>query len=209
MHLKPSGKSETLDAEVGLYFTKDPPVKQPMLLALERDDALDIPAGDSDFVVEDSLTLPIDVDVLGVYPHAHYLGHDMRGWAILPNGQKKWLVWIRDWDIDRQAVYRYKVPIMLPKGTVLHMRYSYDNSSTNVRNPHSPPVRVRAGNRSEDEMAHLWLQVLPLNVTPNGADPRLLLEEAWMRNRLNKTPTDQLEPLQLPRCRTDRRRTVC
>ncbi len=190
MHLKPSGKSETLDAEVGLYFTKDPPTKQPMLLALERDDALDIPAGDADFVVEDSLTLPIDVDVLGVYPHAHYLGHDMKGWAILPDGQKKWLVWIRDWDIDRQAVYRYKEPILMPKGTVLHMRYTYDNSSSNVRNPHSPPVRVQAGNRSEDEMAHLWLQVLPVNVTPHGPDPRLVLEEVWMQNRLNKAPTD-------------------
>jgi Flp pilus assembly protein TadD/mono/diheme cytochrome c family protein len=192
MHLKPSGKPETLDAQVGLYFTPDPPVKQPMLLALERDDKLDIPAGNADFVVEDSLTLPVDVEVLGVYPHAHYLGHDMKGWAILPDGQKKWLVWIRDWDIDRQAVYRYKEPILLPRGTVLHMRYSYDNSPANVRNPHSPPVRVRAGNRSEDEMGHLWLQVLPVNVAPNSADPRLLLEEAWMRSRLNKTPTDQV-----------------
>ncbi|WP_348262027.1 tetratricopeptide repeat protein [Telmatobacter sp. DSM 110680] len=192
MHLKPSGKSETLDAQVGLYFTEDPPAKQPMLLALERDDALDIPAGNSDFVVEDSLTLPIDVDVLGVYPHAHYLGHDMKGWAMLPDGQKKWLIWIRDWDIDRQAVYRYKAPILLPKGTVLHMRYSYDNSSSNVHNPHAPPVRVRAGNRSEDEMAFLWLQVLPVNTSSDAPDPRLLLEAAWMRNRLRKTPTDPI-----------------
>ena len=192
IHLKPSGKPETLDAEVGLYFTSDPPAKAPMLLALERDDALDIPAGDADFVVEDSLTLPVDVEVLGVYPHAHYLGHEMKGWAILPDGEKKWLVWIRDWDIDRQAVYRYKAPILLPKGTVLHMRYSYDNSTANVHNPHAPPMRVRAGNRSEDEMAHLWLQVLPVNVPPNSPDPRLLLEEAWMRSRLTKTPTDQV-----------------
>jgi len=192
MHLKPSGKPETLDAQVGLYFTPDPPAKQPMLLALERDDALDIPAGDANFVVEDSLTLPVDVEVLGVYPHAHYLGRDMQGWATLPDGQKKWLVWIRSWDIDRQAVYRLKEPLMLPKGTVLHMHYTYDNSSANVHNPHSPPVRVRAGNRSEDEMAHLWLQVLPVNVQLNAPDPRLLLEETWMRNRLQKTPTDQV-----------------
>ena len=141
MHLKPSGKPETLDAQVGLYFTTDPPTKQPMLLELERDDALDIPAGDANFVVEDSLTLPVDVDVLGVYPHAHYLGRDLRGLGnSCRTAQKKWLVWIRDWDIDRQAVYRYKEPMLLPRGTVLHMRYSYDNSSSNVRNPHSPPV---------------------------------------------------------------------
>jgi tetratricopeptide (TPR) repeat protein len=192
MHLKPSGKTETLDAQVGLYFAKDPPAKQPMLIALERDDALDIPAGKEDFVVEDSLKLPVDIEVMGVYPHAHYLGHDMQGWAILPDGAKKWLIWIRNWDIDRQAVYRYKAPIYLPAGTVLHMRYTYDNSATNVHNPHVPPVRVRAGNRSEDEMGHLWFQVLPVNTPAHGPDPRLALEEAWMRNRLDKTPNDQV-----------------
>ena len=192
MHLKPSGKPETLDAQVGLYFTPDPPAKQPMLLALERDDALDIPAGDANFVVEDSLTLPVDVEVLGVYPHAHYLGHDMQGWATLPDGQKKWLVWIRSWDIDRQAVYRLKEPLVLPKGTVLHMHYTYDNSSANMHNPHSPPVRVHAGNRSEDEMAHLWLQVLPVASADTKIDPRLPLEEAWMRRLLEKQPHDAL-----------------
>ena len=192
IHLKPSGKTEILTAQVGLYFTSEPPVHQPMLLQLDRDDALDIPPGDFNFVVEDALTLPVDAEVLGVYPHAHYLGRDMQGWAILPDGAKKWLVWIRDWDINRQSVYRYKEPLLLPKGTVLHMRYTYDNSPANVHNPHTPPVRVRAGNRSEDEMSHLWLQVLPVNTPANGPDPRLLLEEAWMRNRLLKSPSDMV-----------------
>ncbi len=192
IHLKPSGKPEIIDAEVGLYFTPDAPVKQPMLLQLDRDDALDIPPGVSDFVVEDALTLPVDVEVLGVYPHAHYLGREMQGWATLRGGEKKWLVWIRDWDINRQAVYRYREPLLLPKGTVLHMRYTYDNSPANVHNPHAPPVRVRAGNRSEDEMSHLWLQVLPVNAPAGGPDPRLLLEEAWMRKRLARSPADRV-----------------
>ena len=192
IHLKPSGKPETLGAEVGLYFTPDPPAKQPMLIALERDDKLDIPAGDPAFVIEDSLTLPVDVDVLGCYPHAHYLGHDLEGWATLPGGEKKWLVWIKSWDIDRQSVYRYKEPLFLPKGTVLHMKYTYDNSAANPHNPHLPPVRVHAGNRSEDEMGHLWLQVLPVNTPANAPDPRLQLEETWMRRRLEKTPDDQV-----------------
>ncbi len=192
IHLKPSGKPEVIDAHVGLYFAKDPPTEQPMLLQLEADDKLDIPAGDSNFVVEDSLTLPIDVQVLGVYPHAHYLGRDLQGWAILPGGEKKWLVWIRGWDIDRQAVYRYREPLLLPAGTVLHMRYTYDNSAANPHNPHVPPVRVRAGNRSEDEMSHLWLQVLPVNSPAGGPDPRLKLEEAWMRSRLAKAPADRV-----------------
>ena len=191
-HLKPSGKPETVSARIGLYFTKDPPAHLPMLVQLDADDKLNIPPGDPNFVVEDSLKLPVDVDVLGVYPHTHYLGRDLQGWAILPTGEKKWLVWIKDWDLNRQSVYRYGLPIRLPTGTVLHMKYTFDNSPQNPHNPHLPPVRVHPGSRSEDEMAHLWLQVLPVNASPQGPDPRLQLEEAWMRNRLSKSPKDRV-----------------
>jgi hypothetical protein len=104
MHLKPSGKPETVSAQVGLYFTDKPPTQQPMLLQLEHDSALDIPANDAKFVVEDSLKLPVDVDVLGVYPHTHYLGRTLEAWAVLPNQQKKWLISIPSWDIDLRAV---------------------------------------------------------------------------------------------------------
>jgi Flp pilus assembly protein TadD len=192
MHLKPSGKAEVISAEVGLYFTDQPPTKQPMLLQLEHDSVLDIPAGKRDFVVEDELKLPVDVEVLGIYPHAHYLGRDLEAWATLPDQQRRWLIKIPDWDIDRQSVYRYRKPVLLPKGSVVHMHYVYDNSEDNVHNPHDPPVRVKAGNRSEDEMAHLWLQVLPVNTPKDGPDPRLLLEEAWMRSKLEKDPGDTL-----------------
>jgi Flp pilus assembly protein TadD len=192
MHLKPSGKPEVITAQVGLYFTDEPPTKQPMLLQLEHDSALDIPAGKRDFAVEDSLTLPVDVQVLGIYPHAHYLGKELEAWAMLPDQQKKWLIRIPSWDIDRQSVYRYREPVFLPKGSVVRMHYLYDNSSDNEHNPHSPPVRVKAGNRSEDEMAHLWLQVLPVKTVTSGPDPRLLLEEAWMRNILSKEPKDKI-----------------
>ncbi|QNI30260.1 tetratricopeptide repeat protein [Alloacidobacterium dinghuense] len=192
MHLKPSGKLETMQAEIGLYFTDKPPEKQPMLLQLEDDRALDIPPGARDFVVQDQMKLPVDVEVLGVYPHAHYLGKDLQGYAVLPSGEKKWLVWIRNWDIDRQSVYRYRTPLRLPKGTVLYMRYTYDNSSENIHNPNNPPIRVKAGNRSVDEMGHLWLQVLPLKRAPDAPDPRYLLEQAWMENRLRKDPQDSI-----------------
>jgi len=191
MHFKPTGKVETVQATLGLYFTDKPPVAHPMLLQLEHDSELDIPPGDSHFVIQDQLTLPVDVDVLGVYPHAHYLGKRLEGWAVLPNGEKKWLILIPDWDIDRQSVYTYKKPIFLPRGTVLHMRYVYDNSSGNIRNPHSPPIRVRAGNQSTDEMGHLWLQVLPHPLPGSKEDPRLLLEKAWMENQLRKDANDR------------------
>ena len=192
MHLKPSGKPETIDARVGLWFADAPPSKFPMLLQLDDDRELDIPPGVRNFVVQDELTLPIDVDVLGIYPHAHYLGRELDAWAILPNGQKQWLIRIPNWDIDRQSVYRYRTPVFLPRGSVLHMHYIYDNSADNIHNPNSPPIRVRAGNRSVDEMAHLWIQVLPVNTPKGSPDPRLLLERAWMEHRVTKEPGDSI-----------------
>jgi Flp pilus assembly protein TadD/mono/diheme cytochrome c family protein len=192
MHLKPSGKPETISAQIGLYFTPEPATKHPMLLQLEDDRDLDIPAGDRNFVVQDELKLPVDVEVFGIYPHAHYLGKELEAWAILPGKQKKWLIRIPNWDIDRQSVYRYRTPVFLPRGTVLHMHYVYDNSADNIHNPNSPPIRVRAGNRSVDEMAHLWLQVLPVNVPKASPDPRLLLEQAWMEHRVDRNPGDTI-----------------
>lgn len=185
LHLQPSGKIESIQPTIGLYFTDTPPARMPMLLQLEHDGALDIPAGDGAFEVTDSLELPVDVQVLGVYPHAHYLGKTFEGTARLPDGTSRWLIRIPNWDLNWQGVYQLAEPLSLPKGTVLSMRWVYDNTSGNVRNPSSPPTRVRGGNRSTDEMAHFWLQVLPAH-----PEDRLLLQEALMRARLLKYPGD-------------------
>jgi tetratricopeptide (TPR) repeat protein/mono/diheme cytochrome c family protein len=192
LHLRPSGKPERVRPEIGLYFTEQAPTRFPMLLQLEHDGALDIPANEREFVVTDELTLPVDVDVLAVYPHAHYLGKDVRGEATLPDGTKTWLIHIADWDVNWQAVYRYERPLFLPKGTTITMRWSYDNSEDNVRNPSRPPRRVTAGNRAEDEMGHLWLQVLPRGGQRSAGadDPRIALQEALMRRRIAKYPGD-------------------
>jgi Flp pilus assembly protein TadD/mono/diheme cytochrome c family protein len=191
MHLKPTGKVETVKARIGLYFTSEPAKQPPMLLQLENDAALDIPAGEKDFAVEDELKLPEDVDLLAIYPHAHYLGRRLEGWAQLPGGRRESLILIESWDIDRQSIYRYAKPLFLPAGTVVHMRYTYDNSAGNPRNPNSPPIRVKAGNRSVDEMGHLWLQVLP-RASSATEDARVPLLRAWMEHRLQKDPMDPI-----------------
>ena len=186
MHLQPSGKPETIQASIGLYFSDTPPTKFPMLLQLERDGELEIPAGKKDFVVTDEYRVPTDLDLLGIYPHAHYLGKDIESVATFPDGTKRELIHIKDWDINWQSVYHYVKPVFLPAGTVISMRWTYDNSTENVRNPNQPVRRVVAGNNSFDEMSHLWLQVLPRGL----ADERPVLQESMMRHWLDKYPTD-------------------
>ncbi len=185
-HMRPSGKPEKIRPVIGLYFTDKPQTRFPMLLQLEHDSLINIPPGVRDFPVSDDFKLPLDVDVLSVVPHAHYLATLMEAYATLPDGSRKWLIRIPNWDQSWQTVYRFKEPVFLPKGSVVSMRYHYDNSAANVRNPNHPPKRVQAGNHATDEMGHFWLQVLPRD--PN--DRRRELDEALMRHTLQKYPDD-------------------
>jgi tetratricopeptide (TPR) repeat protein len=189
-HLQPSGKPEVIQPSIGLYFTSQPATKVPMLLQLENDLKLDIPPGQKDFLVSDDFTLPIDVDVMAIYPHAHYLGKDIQAFATLPDGTRKDLIHILQWNLNWQAVYRFEQPVLLPKDTKISLRYTYDNSDENPMNPSHPPVRVKGGNRSIDEMCHLWLQVLPVNFDPARGDPRMALQEALARHNIEKNPGD-------------------
>ena len=160
LHMQPGGRPEQVSPSIGLYFGDTPPSRTPAMLRLGRQD-IDIPAGDPTYIVTDSYTLPVDVELEAVQPHAHYRARDVRAEATLPDGTKKPLIDIADWDFRWQHVYRFVTPMRLPKGTTVSMRYTYDNSAANARNPQRPPVRARWGQRSAEEMGDLWLQVLP------------------------------------------------
>lgn len=160
MHMQPSGKPEPVQPRIGFYFTDRAPTNTPFKVSLNSF-AIDIPAGTKDYLVQDSYTLPIDVELLGVLPHAHYLARRMEGTATLPDGTRQPLLLIKEWDFNWQSDFTYASPLLLPKGTTLAMRYTYDNSADNVRNPHQPPQRVAYGPQSSDEMGELWLQMLP------------------------------------------------
>jgi Tfp pilus assembly protein PilF len=189
-HLQPSGKAETIQPSIGIYFTDQPATKFPVLLELQNDLALDIPPGAADFLVTDSFTMPVDVDLLAIYPHAHYLGKELAASATFPDGSTKTLIEIPHWDLNWQAVFYYADQVVLPKGSVIHMRYVYDNSAANIANPNHPPQRVQGGNRTVDEMAHLWLQVLPHGDAIPDQEARMLLDEALRRHDVARNPAD-------------------
>jgi tetratricopeptide (TPR) repeat protein len=189
-HLQPSGKAELIEPSIGIYFTAQPATKFPMLLELQNDAALDIPAGNANFQVSDSFTMPTDVDLLAIYPHAHYLGKELRATATTPEGTKRDLIFIPRWDLNWQAVFYYAEPVFLPKDTVVSMEYVYDNTEANPSNPFRPPQRVRGGNRTTDEMAHLWLQVLPRGTPAEQEEARRLIQEALSRHDIARDPND-------------------
>jgi mono/diheme cytochrome c family protein len=160
IHFHLSGKAETERSLVGFYFADKAPertlinVDAPALFAFGK--GLDIAPGTKQSI-EDSVVLPVDVRAYGVTAHAHYLGKEMKADATLPDGTKRPLLWIADWDFNWQDSYTYKQPFDLPKGTRIDVKVVYDNSTDNPRNPRNPPRRVKFGLQSRDEMGAVSL----------------------------------------------------
>ena len=163
-HFHPNGLAQTEKTVIGLYFGPAPArlmtqVQVPAFFGVRAN--IDIPAGEPDYKVRGSFTLPADVDAVGVAAHAHYLCKEAKLTATLPTGEVRILLWIRQWEFNWQDQYQFQDLLPLPKGTRLDGELTYDNSAGNYRNPNTPPKRVRWGENSTDEMGSLLLNVLP------------------------------------------------
>ena len=160
-HFHPTGKPEVEKSVIGLYFAKEAPKR--MLTRIQMPphyslfSGLDIPAGEKDFVIRDSYTLPKAIDGIGIGAHAHYLATNLKMTATLPNGEVKTLLLIKDWDFAWQDRYYFKDLVLLPAGTRLDSEIHWDNSAGNAHNPVNPPVRVTWGEETKDEMGTISL----------------------------------------------------
>jgi hypothetical protein len=88
LHLTPTGKTESIQPEIGIHFSDTPPARSSNFILLS-DRTLDIPAGESAYWVKRSIPVPVDLTVLSVYPHAHYLAREMEIFAPLPDGTRQ------------------------------------------------------------------------------------------------------------------------
>ncbi|HEV2691727.1 MAG TPA: hypothetical protein VG347_02415 [Verrucomicrobiae bacterium] len=182
-HFHPTGKPEAEKSVIGLYFAKQAPtrtltrIQMPPHYSLFSD--LNIPAGEKDFVIRDSYTLPAAVDGVGVTAHAHYIAKQMKMTATLPGGEVKTLLWIKDWDFAWQDKYFFQQLVPLPAGTRLDSEIHWDNSAENPRNPTSPPVNVAWGEETKDEMGSISL----IAVAHDEGDIRTLRTDIALREK--------------------------
>lgn len=171
IHYHPDGKATTDRSRVGIYFTRSPATTIVGGLAV-LNTKLHIPAGEAHHRASgQSAPLPVDVNVLGVGPHMHLLGRQMKAVAETPTGAIIPLIWIKDWDFNWQGAYAYRKPVRLPKGSIVRVECVYDNSAANASNPNSPPRDVSWGEQTTDEMLLFTMQL----TTDSMADLRQLV----------------------------------
>ena len=194
-HFHPTGKPEVEKSRIGFYFAKKAPERMLTRIQLPPSyslfSKLDIPAGDKDFVIRDSYTLPVAVDGVGVSAHAHYLATRMKMTATLPDGEVKTLLLIKDWDFAWQDRYYFKDFVPLPKGTKLDAEIHWDNSADNPHNPTSPPVHVAWGEESRDEMGSISL----VAVAHEESDLDTLRQDVKRRERRKAYQEMQADPI--------------
>lgn len=158
VHYHPTGKEETDQSEIGLYFVDKPvaeSLKQPAKLVGSiwmANYEMDIPAGTTDYRRSTTYTLPKDVIFVGIVPHMHLLGKAMKVTARRPDQKTEVLIDVPAWNYNWQDEYYYERPFSLPAGTVLTVEAVFDNSDGNPSNPSSPPKRVTWGDETTDEM---------------------------------------------------------
>jgi hypothetical protein len=151
VHYHPSGKPETDQTRVGLYYCKKPVDKQLRIFPVIA--GLKIPAGEANYTVKSfEFPVPWNATVLEVMPHMHLLGKEMVITATTPEGEKKTLINVPHYDFSWQTTYAYKNPVKLAKGSKIGLTARYDNSTSNPRNPSSPPRQVGWGEQTTDEM---------------------------------------------------------
>lgn len=174
-HLHAVGEEITGGSELGLWFYPkgEEPKHRSYLLAFSGirrggvglNALLDIPpnsvAHTEGFTVLNQNTL-----ITNFQPHFHLRGKAMQVEAILPDGTTQVISYVDKFNFNWMTNYIYDddaAPVF-PKGTVIHVSAFYDNTKANKDNP-DPDQWVGYGDRTVDEMAHAWMNVVYLNDT--------------------------------------------
>jgi len=158
VHYHPTGKQETDQSELGLFFVNKPVAEslaQPARLVGSiwmANYEMDIPPGERAYRRSTKYTIPNDCILVGIVPHLHLLGKSMTVTAQTPGMSATVLIDVPDWNYNWQDEYYYQRPFKLSAGTVLTVEAVFDNSSDNPSNPSSPPRRVTWGEETTDEM---------------------------------------------------------
>jgi hypothetical protein len=161
VHYASTDEDVTDTVEMGIYFYpkgQEPKYRQTLLSIGSSGEALDIPPN-SVVAHEGYFVLPKAARIESFQPHMHLRGKAQALEAILPSGQKVMLSHANfTFNWHNAYVYADDAAPLLPKGTVLKATSWHDNTAANKANP-DPNVWVGYGDRTVDEMNHIWMNL--------------------------------------------------
>jgi mono/diheme cytochrome c family protein len=167
-HLHAVGEDVTGGSEIALWFYPkgQEPTKRSYLIGftgLRTQGFLDIPPNSVSHT-EGFTVLKENALITNFQPHFHLRGKAMRVEAIKPDGSREIISYVGNFNFNWMTNYIYtdEASPVFPKGTVIQVSAWYDNTKNNPSNP-DPEQWVGYGDRTVDEMAHAWMNVVYLS----------------------------------------------
>lgn len=160
IHYAPSSVSETDQSTINMYLAKGKVKNEVKTITVTEDHIVNqrffIPRNTAPRF-EAAYPIESEIEVIAVMPHMHYLGKTFKAYALSPEKKEIPLIRINNWDFNWQSSYQFKDLITIPKGSLLIVEASYDNTAGNPANPTFPPKDVTYGWNTTSEMMNLVL----------------------------------------------------
>jgi hypothetical protein len=164
-HLHAVGEEVNGGSEIGLWFYPkgQEPKKRSYLIGftgLREREFLDIPPNSVAYT-EGFTVLKENTMITNFQPHFHLRGKAMKVEAIKPDGGREIVSYVGNFNFNWMTNYIYEddASPIFPKGTIIQVSAWYDNTTANKDNP-DPEQWVGYGDRTVDEMAHAWMNVV-------------------------------------------------
>ncbi len=166
IHYSQAGEEITSKVQMGIYFYpkgEEPKYRVTLSLVPAALGNLDI-RPNSISMAEGFTLLRQPARIESFQAHMHLRGQAMELDAILPTGQKQIISLVSDFNFNWMTTYVYAddAAPLLPKGTILKVTAWHDNTSAKKSNP-DPNQWVGWGDRTVDEMAHAWINIVYMN----------------------------------------------
>ena len=168
VHLHAIGEEmKNIEVELGIYLYPKGfvPERRTVLRMFDvsRGSELDIPPNQT-AMTQNFYVMQAPARIENFQPHMHMRGKALSLEAVYPDGRKEVLSAVNNfqWNWHVNYVYADNVAPLLPKGTMLVFTAWHDNTTANPNNP-DPNQWVGWGDRTVDEMAHVWIDVTYLN----------------------------------------------
>jgi hypothetical protein len=186
-HIHAVGEEITSGSEIGIWFYpkgQEPKHRSYLIgfTGINRAKGLDIAPNSISFT-EGFTVLKENTIITNFQPHFHLRGKAMQVEAILPDGSTQIISYVGNFNFNWMTNYIYAddAAPAFPKGTVIHVSAWYDNTKANKNNP-DPDQWVGYGDRTVDEMAHAWMNVVYISDAEY---------QAWLAEHKPKAQTTQ------------------
>ena len=165
LHYSPSSKIQTDQSRINFYTSKTKVEREVKSLLLTEENITNQPflikANTKPTFYMNYGPIKEDMSAISILPHMHWLGKSIKAFAITPEGDLIPFVKIDNWDFNWQMTYQFKTLLFIPKGSVVLVEATFDNTSANELNPSYPPKDVTYGWASTSEMLEMVIYYVP------------------------------------------------